>query len=253
MNVHEIAEPKTTEPKDTSKRLLEAAEELFAKQGIRATSLKAITEFAEVNIAAVNYHFRTKDALVRAVFEHSFRPLNEERLRLLMAAELAAGDGPLALESVLYALFEPMVRSWRANPNFILLAGRLQNEPDSKLGGFIQRIYGQMIPRFLAAARKAAPDVPEPDLFFWMHFLFGGAVYTLLNSHDMERMHEGQNLLDTPETFLQRLITFGASGLRALKSPATPVSKAPGVEVSHARPKLSEVAAATIKAPTLSV
>ena len=219
MNVREIAEPKATEPKNTSKRLLEAAEELFAKQGIRTTSLKAITEFAEVNIAAVNYHFRTKDALVRAVFEHSFQPLNEERLRLLMAAELAAGDGPLALESVLYALFEPMLRSWRANPSFILLAGRLQNEPDSKLGGFIQRIYGQMIPRFLAAARKAAPDVPEPDLFFWMHFLFGGVVYTLLNSHDMQRLHEGQSLLDSPEVFLERLITFGAAGLRASRSP----------------------------------
>ena len=252
MNVHEIAEPKATEPKSTSKRLLEAAEELFARQGIRTTSLKAITEFAEVNIAAVNYHFRTKDALVRAVFERSFQPLNNERLRLLTAMELAAGDGPLALESVLYALFDPMIRSWRTNPNFILLVGRLQNEPDAKLSGFIQRIYGQLIPSFLAAARKAAPDVPEPDLFFWMHFLFGGAIYTLLNSQDMERMHEGQNLLDTPDTFLQRLITFGASGLRALKSPAAPGSKAPGVEDSHARPTLSEVAAATVKAPTLS-
>jgi AcrR family transcriptional regulator len=212
MNVREISEPK-----NTTERLLEAAERLFAKQGIRATSLKAITEYAEVNIAAVNYHFRSKEALVRAVYERSFQPLNKERLRLLTAAELAAGDGPLALESVLYALFEPMLRTWRTNPNFILLVGRLQNEPDPKLGGAIQKVYGQLIPRFLAAARRAAPDVPEPDLFFWMHFLFGGVIYTLLNSHDMERMHEGQNLLDTPDTFLQRLIAFGTSGLRALK------------------------------------
>ena len=248
MNVREM-----TEPKNTTERLLEAAEELFARQGIRATSLKAITEFAEVNIAAVNYHFRTKDALVRAVFERSFQPLNEERLRLLMAAELAAGDGPLALESVLYALFEPMLQTWRANPNFILLAGRIQNEPDSKLGGFMQKIYGQMIPKFLAAARKAAPDVPEPDLFFWMHFLFGGVVYTLLNSHDMERMHEGQNLLDTPDIFLQRLIAFGTSGLRALKSPATNGSETLRVEGLPARPAQPEVTAGTIQSPALSV
>jgi AcrR family transcriptional regulator len=244
MNVHEIAESKPTEPKETSKRLLEAAEELFAKQGIRATSLKAITEFAEVNIAAVNYHFRTKDALVRAVFERSFQPLNKERLRLLTAMELAAGDGPLALESVLYAFFEPMVRSWRVNPSFILLAGRLQYEPDPKLSGYIQSLYGELIPKFLAAARKAAPDIPEPDLFFWLHFLFGGVVYTLLNSHDMERMHEGQNLLDTPDTFLQRLIAFGKSGLRALKSPAPSNSGALGAVGSPARQKSSHVIAA---------
>ena len=111
---------------------MQAAEELFARKGIRATSLKEIAQSAAVNIAAVNYHFRTKDALVRAVYERSFRPLNEERLRLLTAAELAAGDGPLALESVLYALFEPILRAWRNNRNFILLVGRLHHEPDSQ-------------------------------------------------------------------------------------------------------------------------
>jgi AcrR family transcriptional regulator len=224
----------------TSERILEAAEKLFAKQGIRATSLKAITEYAAVNIAAVNYHFRSKDALVRAVYERSFQPLNKERLRLLTAAELAAGDGPLALESVLYALFEPMLRTWRTNPNFILLVGRLQNEPDPKLSGSIQRVYGELIPRFLAAARRAAPDVPEPDLFFWMHFLFGGVIYTLLNSHDMEQMHEGQNLLDTPDAFLQQLITFGTSGLRALKSPAHGESGSQRPDTSRARSTASD-------------
>ncbi|MCC7498027.1 MAG: helix-turn-helix transcriptional regulator, partial [Bryobacterales bacterium] len=72
-----------TVAKTTSERILEAAEGLFAAQGIRGTSLKEITELAEVNIAAVNYHFRSKDALVRAVFERSFEPLNAERLRML--------------------------------------------------------------------------------------------------------------------------------------------------------------------------
>ena len=205
--------------KSTTERILEAAGELFAQRGIRATSLKAITEKAEVNIAAVNYHFRTKDALIEAVYEYSFRPLNQERLRLLTAAELAAGGGPLALDSVLYTLFEPMLRAWRANRNFILLAGRLQNEPDSKLNGTIRRIYGELIPRFLAAARRAEPGVPESDLLFWMHFLFGGTIYMLLDSHDVEREHHAQNPLDPPDVFLQRLLTFGASGLRGLKAP----------------------------------
>ena len=243
MKVHEITQPKTTEPKETSKRLLEAAEELFAKQGIRATSLKAITEFAEVNIAAVNYHFRSKEALVRAVYEHSFQPLNKERLRLLTAAEMAAGDGPLALESVLYALFEPMLRAWRANRNFILLAGRLQNEPDAKLNGTVRKIYGDLIPRFIAAARRAEPEVPELDLLFWMHFLFGGMIYMLLDSHDVEREHQGQNPLDKPDVFLQRLIAFGSSGLRGLK-PSMRSNTTSGNECSRALP--SSTAAAPV-------
>lgn len=204
-----------TTTKPTSERILDAAEGLFATQGIRGTSLKEITEQAEVNIAAVNYHFRSKDALVREVYQRCFQPLNAERLRLLEDAESAAGEGPLALEQVLYALFEPMVRAWQENRNFILLVGRLQSEPDPHLNVFVQGLYGSLIDRFLRAARRAAPDVAEAQLFFWIHFLFGGVVYTLINSQDMERMHPGQNLLDTSEMFLQDLISFGTAGLRS--------------------------------------
>jgi len=208
------------DPATTGQRILRAAEDLFARKGIRGTSFKEITRLAKVNIAAVNYHYGTKDALVRAVYERCLQPLNEERLRLLTMAEMAAGEWPLPLESVLHALFEPMLRTWRVNRNFILLVGRLQNEPDPALSEFIQGLYRPLIPRFMAAACKAAPDVPEADLFFWIHFLFGGVIYSLINSHDMERMHEGLNLLDSPELFLQELIAFGTAGLR-LRRPAS--------------------------------
>lgn len=128
--------------KSTAERILDAAESLFAAHGVRGTSLKEITELAEVNIAAVNYHFRSKDALVRAVYERSFQPLNEERLRMLDEAEAAAGGSRLTIEAVLQALFEPMVRAWQRNRNFILLVGRLQSEPDPQLSKFIQGLYG---------------------------------------------------------------------------------------------------------------
>ena len=204
-----------TGTKSTSERILDAAECLFATQGIRGTSLKEITELADVNIAAVNYHFRTKDALLRAVYERCFQPLNEERLRLLEEAEAAAGDQALPLEQVLYALFEPMVRAWQTNRNFILLVGRLQSEPDPQLNVFVQGLYGGLIQRFLTAARRSAPDIADEQLFFWIHFLFGGVVYTLINSQDMEQMHPGQNLIDTSEMFLHDLISFGTAGLRS--------------------------------------
>ena len=201
--------------KTTGERILDAAEGLFARQGIGGTSLKEITELAQVNIAAVNYHFRSKDALVRAVYERSFVPLNAQRLEALAAAETAAGVDGLQVEAVLRALFEPMMRAWAANRNFILLIGRLHHEPNSELNLYVQQLYKELIPRFLAAMCRALPAVPEQTLFFWTHFLFGGVVYTLMNSQDMERMHPGQSLLDDPDAFLDALIEFGAAGLRS--------------------------------------
>ena len=199
----------------TSERILIAAESLFAVQGVRGTSLKEITEAAEVNIAAVNYHFRSKDALVQAVYEHCFQPLNQERLQLLDKAEAAAGEGPLTLEAVLYALFEPMVRAWQTNRNFILLVGRLQSEPDHELNGFIQSLYRPLIQRFVKAAVRALPDLDDGQIFFWFHYLFGGVVYTLIHSQDMQVRYTSKNLLDSPKLFLDELISFGAAGLRS--------------------------------------
>ena len=71
----------------TRYRILDTAESLFAEQGFSATSLRNITTAAGVNLAAVNYHFRSKEGLIEAVFARRVAPLNAERLELLTAAE----------------------------------------------------------------------------------------------------------------------------------------------------------------------
>ena len=53
---------------DTVKRILDAAEQLFAEKGFAETSLRLITSKAGVNLAAVNYHFGSKKSLIQAVF-----------------------------------------------------------------------------------------------------------------------------------------------------------------------------------------
>src|SRR6185295_619338 len=92
---------------DTREALLDAAEGLFAEHGIQASSLRAITQRAGANLAAVHYHFGSKEGLVRAVFSRRLKPLNEERLRRLEACDLEAAD---AVEQVLDAFLAPLLR-----------------------------------------------------------------------------------------------------------------------------------------------
>src|SRR5436305_14013735 len=87
----------------TRESLMDAAESLFSERGIQAASLRAITEQAKANLAAVHYHFGSKQGLVRAVFSRRLAPLNEERLRRLDLC-LAAGGG---VEEVLRAFLAP--------------------------------------------------------------------------------------------------------------------------------------------------
>lgn len=78
---------------DTKERILDAAERLFAQHSYAGVSLRTITAEAGVNLAAVNYHFGSKDALLQAVFLRRAKDLNRERLRLLAEVEENAGDG----------------------------------------------------------------------------------------------------------------------------------------------------------------
>jgi AcrR family transcriptional regulator len=97
----------TVKAGSTQERILDTAERMFADEGYAATSVRKITAKAEVNLAAVHYHFRSKEALLEAVILRRAEPANRERLALLNACELEAGTGQPSLEGVLRAFLKP--------------------------------------------------------------------------------------------------------------------------------------------------
>src|SRR5438309_7430250 len=118
---------------ETTERILNTAERLFAERGYGATSLRSIIAAAEVNLAAVHYHFRSKEALLDAVLERRIEPLNRERMALLDEYERAAGDEPPSLEAILTALIAPPLRLAR-DPSFakvVKLIGRIYADADA--------------------------------------------------------------------------------------------------------------------------
>src|SRR5437588_10537254 len=112
----------------TKDRILDAAEGLLARHGFEATSLRAITAAAGVNLAAVNYHFQSKDALIRAVIARRIGPINEKRLEMLDAIEAAAGDGPLPIAPVIEAFVGPVIEVRNKAQCFAPIMGRVFNE-----------------------------------------------------------------------------------------------------------------------------
>ncbi len=198
----------------TKEKLLDAAEALFAEQGIQATSLRQITARAGANLAAVNYHFSSKEALTEAVFTRRLDPLNAERLRLLDEAERASGDSPIALEVLLHAFFDPTVKLWEEAPAFMLLLGRLEFDPDEKLHLFYLGQFEEVLIRFKAAATRALPDVPMKDLFWRMHFVLGAMLHTWTCNRDIEWISGGLCQIRPYQEVVDRLVAFGVTGMR---------------------------------------
>src|SRR5437762_5155319 len=99
-----------TASQDTKSRILDVAEHLFMEHGFEATSLRSLTSSAGVNLAAVNYHFGSKEELFQAVLTRRLDPMNQERIELLKKLENGSGDRPIACERILAAMLVPALR-----------------------------------------------------------------------------------------------------------------------------------------------
>jgi AcrR family transcriptional regulator len=203
---------------DTKTLIMDAAERLFGEHGYAATSLRAITAAAKVNLAAVNYHFRSKDELVRAVIARRIAPINAHRIALLDAAEKRAGHGAPPLEDILDAFTRPALeaveQSGDAQVQLGALLGRAFVEPGGAARFFEEHIRETAV-RFLAAFRRSLPALPPADLFWRVHLMVGGMAHTLASGPLLNTLSGG--LCDSHDTreAVRQMTAFYAAGLRA--------------------------------------
>ena len=193
---------------DTKTRILDAAEQLFADRGFEATSLRLITETADVNLAAVNYHFHSKDALIEAVLNRRILPLNRERLRLL-------AEAGSTLEDVIRAFMVPAVRARQEGAPVARLIGRAYTDPcDSVRRGFFAQMREVLAP-FTEAFQRVLPDLPQDELMWRIHFGVGVMAHTLAGSSHLSLMSQGKCDPSDTKGLLDRMVAFVAAGMRA--------------------------------------
>src|SRR5260370_15678195 len=97
----------TAAPDDTASSIIDAAQRLFIRDGTEASSLRAVTREAGVNVAAIHYYFGSRDELLRAVLDRIIKPLNARRLALLNQSLAAHHGRPIPVEEILRAFLLP--------------------------------------------------------------------------------------------------------------------------------------------------
>jgi AcrR family transcriptional regulator len=203
---------------ETQVRILDAAEELFMQHGFEGASMRMLTAKAGVNLAAINYHFGSKDALIEAVFRRRLDPMNVERIAQLDRLEQDAAGAPLGAEAIIRAFIGASLRMIEdargGGRNFIRLLGRAYTEPAKPIRALIGQMYAPTMERFKAAFVKALPDLPKDELVWRMHFMFGTLAYTLAAT-DTVQLIAGAKPEDRYDARLleDRLTAFMAAGL----------------------------------------
>ncbi|HEX9793927.1 MAG TPA: TetR/AcrR family transcriptional regulator [Planctomycetota bacterium] len=203
------------EAPDTKTRILDAAESLFATRGVEASSLREITASAGVNLAAVNYHFGSKDDLVLAAFRRRIGPVNRERLERLDALEVAANGRAIALEELVEAFLAPSMRFLSPDRRLhARLLGRVHHEAQDELQTKLTHEFEQVVHRFVGALSRALPRLGPAELLLRGHFMVGAMIYTLTHLDKLETVAPVP-LHIAADQVLPQMIAFVAAGLRA--------------------------------------
>jgi AcrR family transcriptional regulator len=167
---------------DTRTRILDAAELLFSERGFDAVSLREITAAAQVNNAAVFYHFGHKDDLFAAVFERRSAPLERERQRRLDLL-LAGPRAGLTVESLIEAYLAPGLivgfGSNEARMRFGRLRARITAETDARVRELLRRYYREPGRRFLEGMARLLPKLSAKDLQWRFHVMIATIIYTM--------------------------------------------------------------------------
>ncbi|MFT3760997.1 TetR/AcrR family transcriptional regulator [Thauera sp.] len=209
--------------------ILDVAERLCAESGVEALSVRAVCEQAGANVAAVNYHFGSRQKLLEEMFQRRVTPLNEERLRLLDVA--IAGPRERLLEGVIRSFISPVIRGIASsapvdeqpggNPSWVVtqFLGRVYSMPGEE--EFLKAHYEPVRSRFVLALQLCLPGLPLDDLLWRYNMMVGALIYAMNGPQRMTRrpMIFSDSTNDrgvvTPESCIRQMTAFLVAGFQA--------------------------------------
>ena len=217
MDAAQANEPEETNEAATKAAVFCAAERLFALHGFQNVSVRDITAAAGVNLASVNYHFGSKDALLFEIFRRRTAELNRERARMLHEAnDRHHGDPPV--RDILEALFAPPLR-WgslendrRISIQFII---RSRSEGTAEMREALAKDVSHLA-RFADALIKARPDLPAETVYWRLHFCLGMVHNNRFAEFDrLKVLSDGATREGDTDGLLGRMLDFAEAGFSA--------------------------------------
>ena len=207
----------------TRTAILAAAERLYADRGFGDVTLRDIVAAANVNLAAVNYHFGSKDELIAELFVTRSLATNRERLNELKRAE-EAGGGRADIADILRALVGPTLRGCLGPDRERSTAARFMIRASIESVPPIRRIKNREIDhlrKFAAAMRRSLPGRDAVELYWGLHFALAMAHQTIRDSERLTKLSEGSCDLNDVPGIIERIVAISVMALTAREAERT--------------------------------
>jgi len=224
----------------TRTAILAAAERLYADRGFGDVTLRDIVAAAEVNLAAVNYHFGSKDELIAELFVTRSLALNRERLSELKAAEEVSG-GRAPIDAVLRALVGPTLRGCLGPDNQRSTAARFMIRVSIESVPPIRRIRNREIDhlrKFVAAMSRSLPGYSVVELYWGLHFALAMAQQTVRDSERLTKLSEGKCDVDDVDDIIERVVSVAVMALTGSEAAKKAPARVPAPNARYSRQDL---------------
>ena len=201
-----------------TKRILDAAEELFSKHGFDAVTMRAVAGLANVDAALAHYYFDTKRGLFEAVLDRRAGVVFAERIAALDRYEAEFGNR-VKVEGAVAAFLLPLLEQaskgdegWR---NYFRLLAHVNNAPNG--GGPSEKaFFDPVVHRLIDVVKRALPDAHEEDLYWCFHFLTGSLTLALSRTGRIDRLSGGICKSDDLESLAPRMIQYCTAGFKSV-------------------------------------
>jgi AcrR family transcriptional regulator len=208
----------------TRDRILRTAERLFAARGFNGVSVRELAAAAQVNIASIGYHFKSKEGLLSEVYRRHCEPMIEERLRGLEASSRLRGKAKVA--AIIEAFIRPALAQVEAEDGetFIRLRAVLSGENSELLEKLVAENFDQSSTAFIDELCACLPHLTRTDVCWRFHFLLGAIYYTAAGPHRITAFSNGRCDPSDTESVIGELVPFMT---RAFVAPATKRQRPP--------------------------
>lgn len=204
-------------------KILEAAESELAEYGYAGASIRNITQRAGANVASINYHFGSKEKLIKELFKFRILPLNELRLGMLEEAQSGSEDGVVSVSGLVDILVRPTVARLMTKDGrrFVQAMARCMSEPLDFMCELDEEIFQEVFTTFLAAFQKALPDLDPSRVMIKLNFIICSMVGFMMHFPRMEQFAGFDLSKEQFDQVLDQYIAFISAGIESARIPVS--------------------------------
>lgn len=206
---------------DTKSRILEAAKTLFARHGLEKASMRLICSEAGVNIASINYHFGSKENLIKEIFVRLVIPIDLECNRLLEQAKMQSGGAPVPIKDLVRAFLSPWFEFKKQHPEFIVAFGQFYSGQDKPNNQYFRDLVLAKAKEvhifFIEAVCEAIPKTPRQDILMRVNLAVTTGVSVLMNNWLTDSLENLSGMPITDDILLEYMASFIEFGLPKIK------------------------------------